>query len=413
MRRWVKRGAFAAVIVAGIVVGVRYLRAPRPTAVRFETARTERGRILAKVTASGTLSALVTVQIGSQVSGRIDTVRVDFGSRVKKGQVIATIDPRMFRAALSQARANRAAGLAALERARVQAEDSQRQFERQKRLAAQKLVAQADSDTAEANAKAARAQVHAAEAGLEQAQAAFDQAKLNLDYTTIYSPIDGVVVSRAIDRGQTVAASFQSPTLFIIAQDLSKMQVDTNVSEADVGRVRPGMKVTFAVDAYPGQQFEGTVRQVRDAAQTVQSVVTYDAVIDVDNPGLRLKPGMTTNVTFLWAERQNVMRIPNAALRFRPDLDSLAQAGPRPPPGPLGPTPGGAAPRAPVIAVPVAKPGERLVWRLRGDRPEPAGVRLGISDGSWTEMLSGPLREGEPLVTEMIVDSAAGSGRRP
>ena len=412
MKKWLKFGLVGATVVVGLAAGARWLPMSRATPVHFETSRIERGRIAAKVTASGTLSALVTVQVGSQVSGRIDDIRVDYGSRVKKGDIIATIDPRLFRAALAQGRANRAAALATLERARVQADDAQRQFERQKKLAVQKLVAQADCDTAEANAKAALAQVRLADAGLEQARAALEQAELNLTFTTILSPIDGVVVSRVMDVGQTVAASFQSPTLFTIAHDLSKMQVDTNVSEADVGRVRPGMKVTFTVDAYPEQQFEGKVRQVRDAAQTIQNVVTYDAVIDVDNPDLRLKPGMTTNITFPWAERENVLRLPNSALRFRPDLDSFAKAGPRPPPGPFGPAAGGDARRTPAVAVPQAKPGERLVWRVRDGLPEPVSVRTGLSDGTWTELLSGVLQDGEPLITEMIVESGAGpSGR--
>jgi HlyD family secretion protein len=327
---------------------------------------------------------------------------------VKKGDVVATIDPRLFKAALAQARANKASALASLERAKVQWEDAQRQCDRSGSLAAQKLIAQADAETSEANAKAALAQVHIAEAAVEQAQAALEQAETNLAYTIIVSPIDGVVVSRTIDRGQTVAASFQSPTLFTIAQDLSKMQVDTNVSEADVGQVRAGMKVSFTVDAYPDQQFEGMVRQVRDAAQIVQSVVTYDAVIDVDNSELRLKPGMTTNVTFVWAERDNVLRVPNAALRFRPDLESLVRSGPRPPPGLFSPSADEHPASGTVIAVPQTKPGERLVWRPVDGVLDPVVVRVGISDGSWTEILSGPLHEGDALVTEMITDPGTG-----
>jgi HlyD family secretion protein len=276
---------------------------------------------------------------------------------------------------------------------------------------------------------------------VEQAVAALQQAEVNLAYTTIVSPIDGVVVSRSIDVGQTVAASFQAPTLFTIAQDLSKMQVDTNVSEADVGRVRPGMKVSFSVDAYPEKRFEGTVRQVRDAAQTVQNVVTYDAVIDVDNPRLEeprsgipadrraeganpellLKPGMTANVTFIYADREDVLRIPNSALRFRPDAQAMAvvkaKAGSGGRPGESGGAEGrGAAGkragRRPG-AIAEAEPGERLVWVVQDNLPVPKSVRVGLTDGTWTELLSGPVEEGESLITEMIVDPSALPQRRP
>lgn len=398
MKKWLKVLAVVVVLVGLALAAPKVFSASRGAPFRLETAKPEKGHISAKVTASGTVSALVTVQVGSQVSGRIETIKVDFGSKVKKGDVVATIDQRMFRASLAQARANKSAALASLERAKVQAEEAERQWNRVKGLHAQKLVAQADADSSEANHKAAVASVHQAEAGVEQAQASLEQAETNLAYTTIVSPIDGVVVSRAIDVGQTVAASFQSPTLFTIAQDLSKMQVDTSVSEADVGRVKAGMKVTFAVDAYPERKFEGTVRQVRDSATTVQSVVTYDAVIDVENPELSLKPGMTANVTFVWAEREAALRLPNSALRFRPEPDQLAVAL-RDPKAPAGPT-------KPAV-IPQARPGERLVWVVKDGKPEPVGVRVGLTDGTWTELLSGPIDEGQPLVTEIVVDPSA------
>lgn len=463
MRGWTKgltAAAAVAVLGGGGFAALRVAKGAQKLPVRYETARAERGRISAKVTATGTLSALVTVQVGSQVSGRIESLRADFGSRVKKGDVIATIDSQLFRAALQQARANRSSALASLEKAKVQAEDAQRQADRSRGLAAQKLVSQADADTADANARAARAQVSLAQAAVEQAVAALQQAEVNLAYTTIVSPIDGVVVSRSIDVGQTVAASFQAPTLFTIAQDLSKMQVDTNVSEADVGRVRPGMKVSFAVDAYPEKRFEGTVRQVRDAAQTVQNVVTYDAVIDVDNPRLEeprsgiptgrqperanpkleepqsgipmggrrpeesellLKPGMTANVTFVYADRDDVLRIPNSALRFRPDAQAMAvvkaKAGSGGRPGESGGkeeqgAAGKRAGRRPGV-IAEAKPGERLVWVVQDNLPVPKSVRMGLTDGTWTELLSGPVQEGESLITEMIVDPSALPQKRP
>ena len=434
MKRWIKWGVAVLVLAGGAYGASRYVTGSRVAPVRYETARAEKGRISAKVTATGALSALVTVQVGSQVSGRIETLRADFGSRVKKGDIIATIDSQLFRASLQQARANRSSAVAGLEKARVQAEDAQRQWSRSRSLVGQKLIAQADADTTEANAKAAQAQVLLSQAAIEQSVASLQQAEINLAYTTIISPIDGVVVSRSIDVGQTVAASFQAPTLFTIAQDLAKMQVDTNVSEADVGRVKAGMAVTFVVDAFPDKQFAGVVRQVRDNAQTVQNVVTYDAVIDVANPELLLKPGMTANVTFVYADRDEVLRVPNAALRFRPDPEALAavmrasgqgraRAGKSGDTGPSasagagasakGSASSGAAGRRKAGAVAQAKPGERLVWVVQDDQPEAKSVRAGLTDGTWTELLSGAVKEGDRLITEMIVDPSALPQKRP
>jgi HlyD family secretion protein len=310
---------------AGVAVFL-FVRARSKQPLRYETVKVERRRVVAKVTASGTLSALVTVQVGSQVSGRVAVINVDFNSPVKKGEVIAKIDPQSFDAAVEQARANYLAAQANLQKSRVQSQDADRQLARQNELAKDKLVAQADRDTAQANADAAKAQVAASAAALEQARASLHTAQINLDYTTITSPIDGVVISRNVDVGQTVAASLQAPTLFTIAEDPSKMQVDTSVAEADVGRLTSGMNATFTVDAYPSDRFVGKVRQIRNAPQTVQNVVTYDAVIDVANPDLKLKPGMTANVTFVWAERGDALTVPNAALRFRPPAEALGSA---------------------------------------------------------------------------------------
>ena len=306
----------SAVLVSGVIVYGGTVRA-RP-ALQFETASVDRGRIVARVSATGTVSALVTVQVGSQVSGRIKAIFVDFGSPVKKGQVIAQIDRQMFRAAAEQARANRAAAQANLSKAEAQAVEADRQVRRANILAGRELVSRAEAETRQAEYDAQKAGVEAARSGVAQARAAEHQARVSLAYATIVSPIKGVVISRNVDIGQTVAASLQSPTLFTIAEDLRKMQVDTAVSEADVGKLRANVSATFTVDAYPDERFEGVIRQIRDAPQTVQNVVTYDAVVDVDNSDLKLKPGMTANVTFVYAERADVLRLPNAALRFRP-----------------------------------------------------------------------------------------------
>lgn len=360
-----------------------YLRLRRPEKPPYQFAAVSRGSISAKVTATGTLSALVTVQVGSQVSGRIAQLKVDFNSPVRKGQLIAEIDPQLFDAAKAQARANDIAAQGSLAKAKAQQRDAERQYQRAKSLAERKLIAQADLDTALANLEAAVAQVQSAQGSLEQAKASYHQAEVNLNYTHILSPINGVVISRSVDMGQTVAASFQSPTLFVIAEDLRKMQVDTSVAEADIGKLKDGMETSFTVDAYPAEIFRGKIRQIRNAAQTVQSVVTYDAVIDVENPDLKLKPGMTANVTFVYAQKDDVLRIPNAALRFHPASSK---------------GPDEVKPRRVTEHTP-----QRTAWILHGQELAPVAVQTGISDGLLTEMIpaaENPLAEGEPVVVE-------------
>jgi HlyD family secretion protein len=419
--------AVAVLAVAGGVAFWRYRTSTRDGTFKYETAAVDRGRVVARVTATGTLSALVTVQVGSQVSGTISSLTADFNTHVHKGQVIARIDPRLFQAAVDSARANVVAAQGNLAKAKAQAADAQHQLGRTRELADRKLVAQADLDTAQANADALTASVTAAEGAVAQTQAALSQATLSLAYTSIVSPTDGVVISRSVDVGQTVAASLQAPILFVIAEDLAKMQVDTSVAEADVGRLSAGMPATFTVDAYPGQVFQGTVRQVRNAAQTVQNVVTYDAVVDVQNPELKLKPGMTATVTFVYAQRDDVVRVPNAALRFRPppgmprpQVTSAAGPGgdaprggaaadegtPRARPGGTAGAPGG-APDAPG-----GTPGDlrRTVWVLRNGQPEPVNVRTGISDGSLTELVKGELSPGDVVITDASGRAGASSG---
>ena len=366
-----------AVVAAGAVAVLTLGGAKRdPKDHKYETVKVDRGKIVARVTASGTLSALVTVQVGTQVSGRIQDLYVDFNSPVKKGQVLAKIDPQFFKAAVEQAKANLVAAEGNLAKSKAQAADAHRQATRAKALVDQgQLIAQSDLDTANANAEAADAAVQAMDGEVAQAKASLYQADVNLGYTTITSSIDGTVISRNVDVGQTVAASLQAPTLFTIAQDLKKMQVDTNVSEADVGKLSVGMKTMFNVDAFPGENFKGTIRQIRNSPQSVQNVVTYDAVIDVDNLDLRLRPGMTANVTFTYAEKDDALKFPNAALRFRPPAEVAAKA-PRP------------------------ERDRRILWVLRDGRPQPVSVKTGLSDGSVTEISDGDIHEGDALVTE-------------
>ncbi|MBI3795496.1 MAG: efflux RND transporter periplasmic adaptor subunit [Deltaproteobacteria bacterium] len=404
------------VVIAGLGFGIwRYCAGDGKPSFRYETAKVEKGRIAAKVTATGTLSALVTVQVGSQVSGRIQQLFVDFNSPVKKGQLIAKIDPQLFEAAVEQAQANSVAAQGNLSKAQAQAIDAERQYRRARALGERQLIAQADVDTAQTNSDAAVATVEAAKGNVAQAKANLHQAQINLAYTNIISPTNGVVISRSVDVGQTVAASLQAPTLFMIAEDLAKMQVDTSVAEADVGKLKAQMAATFTVDAYPSERFTGTVRQIRNAPQTVQNVVTYDAVIDVDNAELKLKPGMTANVTFIYAEREDVVRVPNAALRFRPPPQLLARVqrdhgatvGERRRRDAALPPNGSTTPPADTArqSREPESPDHRTVWILRGELPEMIPLKIGISDGSVSEVVEGSLQAGD----RVVIDASSGT----
>ncbi len=374
-------------VTAAFFAWRRFHATSAPT-VRYQTATVDHGSIDAKVTASGAVSAIVTVQVGSQVSGRIQAWYADFSSKVKKGQLIAKIEPSLFKAAVAQAQANYTAAKAGYDKAIANRLLAERNYARTLALFEEALASRGDLDAAEAAAGSARADVGTADAAMLQSRAALDQARLNLSYTDIISPIDGIVISRNIDVGQTVAASFQAPTLFTIAQDLTKMQVDTNVAEGDVGNVHEGMPASFTVDAYPTRTFHGVVRQVRDNATTLQNVVTYDAVIDVDNGDLALRPTMTANVTFVYASRDDTVRLPNAALRFKPDAATVAAM--------TGPNASPAPSRDRLAA------DQRIVWTLRAGTASAHVVRIGISDGMTTELVEGDLRPGDPVVTEAI-----------
>jgi HlyD family secretion protein len=307
----------ALLVIVALGVGAwRWRSAHRPPDVQWKTVTASTHRITGKVTASGTLSALVTVLVGTQVSGRISKLNADFNSKVTKGELVAKIDPQIFEATVAQAQANFLQAKASVVNSQAQAKNADLQLARVTSLRQQNLAAQQDLDTATATAEMAHANVDMQTASLAQATASLHQSQVNLSYTSIVSPIDGVVISRSVDVGQTVAASLSAPTLFTIAQDLTKMQVDTNVAEGDVGRLQVGMATYFTVDSFPGQRFRGKIRDIRNAATTVQNVVTYDAVIDVDNTDLRLRPGMTANVTVIYAERDNVgAALPPAAGR--------------------------------------------------------------------------------------------------
>lgn len=402
--------------------GTAWVMLRKPPAPTYQTVKPERGAIAAKVTATGTLSALVTVQVGSQVSGRIQEIFVDFNSPVRKGQVLAKLDPQLVEASVNQARANYVEARSSYNRVQVQAALSKKQFQRTKQLAEDRLIAMADLDTAQADLDAVQAQVEGARASMQRAQAALHQAEVNLAYTTIVSPIDGVVISRDVDVGQTVAASLQAPTLFVIAQDLRKIQVDASIAEADMGKVRSGMKAEFTVDAYPEETFQGTVRQVRNAATTVQNVVTYNAIIDVENPELKLKPGMTANVSLIFDERKDVLTVPNAALRFRPAAGTVQRPERRAGEGrermraerPGGASEGGNSQggrrRGPSGEAGGAEgANRRMIWILADGKPKPVRVQAGLSDGNLTEIVSGEL----PEDSAVILDASNGASAAP
>jgi HlyD family secretion protein len=342
-----KRAVIGLLIVAavGAGVGAYYIKRGGPE-IQIVTSPIGRGDIIDTVGATGTLQAVTTVQVGSQVSGNISWLGADFNSIVKKGQTIARLDPSLFQAQLEQskanlasARANLAKSQSDLERMRVQLTDAQQKYKRAQELAAKSLLPQSDLDaakiavdSAQASLGAQLATVNQATASVAQSQASVNQNQVNLDHTIITAPIDGIVTQRSVDVGQTVAASMQAPTLFVLAADLTKMQVNANIDEADVGRIRPGQHVTFRVDAYPTETFEGAVSQIRLQPVVVQNVTTYGTVIDVPNNQLKLKPGMTANVKVEISKRTDVLRIPNAALRFRPTTDVFAALNQQVPP---------------------------------------------------------------------------------
>jgi HlyD family secretion protein len=332
--------AIVTLLVVGVVGATAYAyyhykdSGPKFT---VNTAQVTRGDIVDTVGATGTLQAVTTVQIGAQVSGMISELHADFNSLVKKGQVLARLDPSLFQTQIEQAKANLVRSQADLERQKVALDDANQKLTRARELAARQLLAKSDLDAAEIAAKSAEAQLKSSEAQITQAQASLNQNEVSLEHTVIEAPIDGLVISRNVDVGQTVASSLQAPTLFVLAADLTKMQVVANLDESDVGRIRPGQVVTFRVDAYPAETFRGTVSQVRLNPIVQQNVVTYATVIDVPNNDLKLKPGMTANVNVEIARSSNVLRVPNSALRFRPTNDMYAAIGQTPPdPGQFG-----------------------------------------------------------------------------
>jgi HlyD family secretion protein len=369
-------------VVAMLIVAFAMRQCRNAGAENYQIAIVTRGPITQAVTATGTLNPVVNVQVGSQVSGNIAKLFADFNSQVKAGQVVAQIDPALFQATVTQAEGDLASTQAALELAKVNAKRTQELF-------ARKTSSQADLDQAMAN-------LHQAEANVKIKQGALDKAKADLEHCTITSPIDGVVISRNVDVGQTVAASLQAPVIFQIANDLTKMQIDTNVAEADVGVLEVGQDVDFTVDAFPTRTFHGKVVQVRNAPITVQNVVTYDTVIGVSNPDLKLKPGMTANVSIVVAHKDDVPQLKNAALRYRPAEATPGEIRSR------SPAPGGTR----GSAGRERRTSQRTVYVLSSGEPKPVQIKTGISDGVVTEVIEG-LNEGDRVVTAELASKSA------
>lgn len=361
------------------------------TAPDYVTAEVIRGELVTKISATGSINPLVTVQIGSQVSGRIERILVDFNSKVRKGDVIAQIDASSLTTQVTQAQASAKSAEAALEKARVKLRETQRQVERLRDLDARKLLSTSELETAQFAHEVAVADERLLEANLDQARAALAQARVSLAHTTIYAPIDGIVISRSVDVGQTVAASLQSPTLFTIANDLTRMQIETQVDEAFIGQIQPGQPVTFSVFAYPGRQFQGTVQQIRLNPTVESGVVKYNCVIRVDNPDLALKPGMTATVAVETNRLKDVFTVPNAAVRFVPvwSPEKLAELKRQ------------------------VKRQEGIIWLKKDGQLEPKVVRIGAVGDTQTEISADGLQEKDVVVVSLQGETSSRGNARP
>jgi HlyD family secretion protein len=398
--------ALIAMTLVTASVAAYYRSAGASNGPQFTTAVVTVGDVVEVVEATGTLEPVTTVEVGTQVSGTIKSLHADFNSEVRKGQVVARLDPSVLEAQVEQAAATLARLEAEVERAKVQVENATIKLQRARELWEKGLIPRTDLEDAEAAARQASAALKAAEAQVIQARASLNQAKVNLSHTVITAPVDGIVISRNVAVGQTVAASMQAPTLFVIARDLTEMQVNASIDEADIGRISPGQTVTFKVDAYPNETFTGTVSQVRLEPVVTQNVVSYVTIIDVPNPDLRLKPGMTANVSIEVARADNVLRVPNAALRFVPPEDvlaSLAQSRER--------TGANRAQEERPEGARAGRPANMTrVWTLENGQLKPVRVRTGVSDGVITAVLEGELADGATVVTGVAASTmTAGS----
>ena len=381
MKRWVIGIGVIALLALGL--GAWKMMRNNGEQSRWRTAKVERGELVQTVRATGTIQPIQVVEVGTQVTGPVKKLYVDFNSPVQAGEVVAQIDPATYEAQAAQGRANLKRARADVEQARARLKLSEKELERSEELLRRNLASQSELDRAVADRDALRAMLKLSQASVDQAQAALNLAEANLAYTTIRSPVDGVVIARNVNEGQTVVASFSSQTLFVIATDLRQMEVKASVPEADIGKIQSGQPVTFTVDAYPDLEFAGAVSEVRLAAETLQNVVTYPVIITAPNPDLKLLPTMTANLTVEAARREKVLKVPNAALRFKyepPEAEGEAEAAPAPP----------------------LPERERRVWVPDGKAPLPVVLKTGITDGYFTEVLNGDLKEGQEVVIGIL-----------
>ncbi len=445
-KKWIILGIIIVVIV-GALVGYGMIKKGKNNTPKYRFEAVSRGDIEATVVTSGTVNPVTVVDVGSQVSGRVAKIYVDFNSPVKAGQIVAELEQDSFIARLQQDEANYRSAVASLDRAKVALEIAEKKYKRALSLFEKNLISFEEKEAAEANYLNAKSEVLSAEARLEQAKSQLEASKVNLAYTIIRSPVDGVVITRNVNVGQTVAASLQAPVLFKIATDLSKMQVQCSVDEADIGKVKEGQPVRFTVDSYPGEIFHGVVRQVRYSPETVQNVVTYTTIVDVDNPDLKLLPGMTANVTITVGEAKGVLRVPNAALRFSPEISQeemerilkearekmMAQfqamrqkagEGQESPRSPFSPEAkrifgqGGPLGQEGQLPLGERRPGAgrqfmARVWTLdEKGKLWPIFVRTGISDNSYTEIKWGDLKEGQKIIVGYAYPTSTSQTRR-
>jgi HlyD family secretion protein len=453
MKKKIIFGIIVLVIITGVILGLTVFKDGKNGQIRYRTEKIAKGDVEAVVTTSGAVNPITMVEVGSQVSGKIAKLNVDYNSKVEKGQILAELDLSPFETRVNQSQANYLSALASLEKAKVTLDNLQKQYQRAQSLFEKNLISYEERDIAEANYLGAKTDLQRAEASVEQAKSQLESSKLDLSYAIIRSPIDGIVISRNMNVGQTVQASFQAPKIFEIANDLSKMQVECDVDEADVGRIQEGQKVRFTVDAFPNDSFNGVVQQVRYSPTVTSNVVTYTTIVAVDNPGMKLRPGMTATVTIITGEARDVLRVPNAALRFTPPLPAeeiakimkeagermMAQRKAEGGQEPRTQTPGSGSGQQPSQAAGTGgaqrmmfPQGSGMSGQASGTRRRPsmvwyldehqklniAFIRPGVTDNTYTEILRSDLKEGQEVIigiqtgqTASASQSGPGPGR--
>jgi HlyD family secretion protein len=447
-------GIVVVVVAAGAILGWSFLKNNKTTVAKYRLDKVSKGDLEAVVTTTGMVNPTKQVEVGSQVSGKIAKMYVDYNSQVKEGQILAELDRLPFQTRVSQNQANYLSAAASLEKAKVTLQNLKAKYERSVSLAATNLISPDEKEAAEANYLGAKTDVQRAEASLEQAKSQLESSKLDLSYATIRAPMDGVVISRNMEVGQTVQASFSAPKIFVMANDLTKMQVECDVDEADVGKVNEGQKVRFTVDAFPDTPFIGTVNQVRFSPTVTQNVVTYTTVVDVSNPELKLRPGMTATVNIITGEAKGVLRVPNAALRFAPNLPAeelakiMKEAGEKM--FAKRQAEGGAAPAGEAGHAPANAPGSQTTQSGQGGGPRMFGqgggqgmaggtgggqrsgrrpttvwyldaggkltvtfIRAGVTDNTYTEVLRGELKEGQEIITGLAAAQTTTAATTP